>query len=193
MKKSYLSRKDSIVLTAIDIIDKLGFQELSIRELANRQGVSEPALYRHYKSKQDIVLAVLDYYARFDSMLAGTINDRKMEAKEAIKFLMTSYMEYYENYPAITALVFAYDTLRYDEVLLARVKEIVDSRFDLVVALIEKGYEKQELKQVFESGVLAHLVLGLSRSLIMKWRMENRSFSLKQEYMGALNDLLNIC
>ncbi|MCX7749513.1 MAG: TetR/AcrR family transcriptional regulator [Clostridia bacterium] len=192
-KSIYLSRKDSIVLTAIEIIDELGINELSIRELAHRQGVSEPALYRHFKSKQEIILAVLDYFSYFDDMIAKTISEKKYSAKDGIRFWVKSYAEYYENYPAMTAVLFVYDALKYDAALEKRFKDILEKRECTLTYLVEEGQRRLEIHKLFYSEDLTHTILGLTKSIIFKWRMNDYSFSLKDRILRAMESLLSVC
>ena len=53
-------RQVLIIDEAIKIIHELGYQAFSIRELSNRVGISEPAIYRHFLNKEDIVLGIKD-------------------------------------------------------------------------------------------------------------------------------------
>jgi len=103
-----LHRKDAIVLKAIEIIDETGLQGLSTREIAKRVGISEGTIFKHYKSKNEVLLAVLEHFSAFDDEIIKTIYLRKKTPKEAIIFFVSSYVEYYENYPAITALIELY-------------------------------------------------------------------------------------
>ena len=52
-------RQEQIKKAVLDIIATVGFQKLSTRNLANRVGISEGALFRHFKSKKDILLAIM--------------------------------------------------------------------------------------------------------------------------------------
>ena len=192
MKKSYMSRKDSIVLSAIEIIDELGINDLSIRELAKRQGVSEPALYRHFKSKQDIILAVVDYYSRFDEMLIKTIEERKLSGKESILFLTKSYMEYYENYHAMTAILYAFEALRYDLDISLKIKEVMDKRYEAINKYVRAGQAEGELSAKLQSEDFADIISGYTRHIVLKWRMENYSYSLKERVFKTLSTLLEL-
>jgi AcrR family transcriptional regulator len=74
-----LHRKDRLILTTIDIIDELGIQSLSTREIAKREGVSEATLFRHFKSKNDLLAAVLEYYSKFDDDIYQTTGINKLK------------------------------------------------------------------------------------------------------------------
>lgn len=61
MKKDRYHHKDlkrAIIDTGIEIILADGIAELSIRNVAQRIGVSHTALYRHYKNKEDLLVSI---------------------------------------------------------------------------------------------------------------------------------------
>jgi AcrR family transcriptional regulator len=58
MDNSLLHRRERIILTAIDIINELGIQGLSIREVAKREAIATSSIFSHFKSKNELILAV---------------------------------------------------------------------------------------------------------------------------------------
>ena len=59
-------RQKEIVKTSIDIISDRGIQNLTIKNLSKKIGISEPAIYRHFKNKMEILLSVL---SRFENQI----------------------------------------------------------------------------------------------------------------------------
>ncbi len=47
--------RDRVIKTAIDLLDKVGLDGLSLRRLATELGVQAPALYWHFKNKQELL------------------------------------------------------------------------------------------------------------------------------------------
>ena len=65
MKKSVFfqtpeSRKADIITSALRIIDRSGIKALTVARLAQEVGFVESALYRHFKSKRELILFILD-------------------------------------------------------------------------------------------------------------------------------------
>ena len=60
--EKYTSRQIEIMEAATARIDKHGIQNLTIKNLAADIGLSEPALYRHFKGKNEILLSLLNYF-----------------------------------------------------------------------------------------------------------------------------------
>ncbi|KKJ94968.1 TetR/AcrR family transcriptional regulator C-terminal domain-containing protein [Micromonospora sp. HK10] len=52
--------RETIVETALTLINEVGLDGLSLRRLAQELGVQGPALYRHFASKQDLLRAMAD-------------------------------------------------------------------------------------------------------------------------------------
>ncbi len=165
MIDDYLSRKEKIIISAIDILDELGIQGLTSKEIAKRQGVTEPAVYRQFDGKKDIVLTILDRFAIFDEFIKNTVIDNRMEPEEAIGFYLNSYVEYYENYPQITTVMFSFDVYRYEKELNLKMQGIVSNRHrffsDLIKSAQEKGIVSKEIsnEEIAEMGIRSDMVL----------------------------------
>lgn len=190
MRNNILHRRDRLIITTIEIIDELGIQGLSTREIAKRQGVSEATLFRHYKSKNELLIAVLDYFSQFDEDIFYSTRLKEFSAKEAIYYLIGAIAEYYENYPAITSIMQIMDVLRYETELSDRVNEIFESRYRIIKQLIKDAQLCGELRPDANSESLTVLITGLVREICLKWRLEGREFPLKERLLSTLNMLL---
>jgi AcrR family transcriptional regulator len=55
---------------ALELFAEQGYEATSLREIAERLGVTKAALYYHFKSKEDIVQGLTeDYFAEFDALI----------------------------------------------------------------------------------------------------------------------------
>ncbi len=57
--KKFTERQQQIVETAIKLIADKGIQNLTTKNLAEEIGISEPAIYRHFSNKLEILKAVI--------------------------------------------------------------------------------------------------------------------------------------
>jgi AcrR family transcriptional regulator len=56
---------------ALELFAEQGYERTSLREIAERLGVTKAALYYHFKSKEDIVRSFTeDYFSRLDALIA---------------------------------------------------------------------------------------------------------------------------
>ena len=53
--------KEKIFDVALDLFSQKGFDAVSVREIAREVGIRESSIYNHYKSKEAILDAIIDY------------------------------------------------------------------------------------------------------------------------------------
>lgn len=191
--KSYLTRKESIILSAIEIIDEFGINDLALRGLSFRQGISEAALYRHFKSKEEIILAVFDYYSRFDTSIMNTVRDSQLKAKQGIIFFIKSLVETYEAHSAMTSLALSFEILMKNDLVVQKVKEIFNSRSNFITSLIQEGQKEGLINKKFDSENLSDTIIGIERTITLKWRMNKFSFPLRDRVLSAVQSVLDLC
>jgi len=181
-----LHRKEQLILTTIDIIDDLGIQKLTTREIAGRQGVSEATLFRHFKNKNELLLAVLDYFIQFDVDIVQSAQLRELSPLDALLYHITSYAEYYQNYPAITAILQLFDVLRYEEELADKVKGIQESRTATLRQLIKEVQRVGELRKDVDNDMIAVMISGFCREITLNWRLNHYKYSLSDKTQETL-------
>lgn len=187
---SILHRKEQLVLTAIDIIDELGIQKLTTREIAKRQDISEATLFRHFKNKNELLVAVLDYFIQFDADIFQSSKLHNMRPTEALIYLITSLIGYYENYPAITSILQISAVLLYEDGLSEKIKEIQEKRTSAISQLLEEAKTAGELRKDIDSTMIAVMISGFFREMCFNWKIQNCGFSLKEKMQTTLEMLL---
>ncbi len=55
-----MNTKELILTNALDLFSEKGFDGVSVREIAKKVGVRESALYKHFKSKQEILIKIVE-------------------------------------------------------------------------------------------------------------------------------------
>lgn len=189
----YIKRRDRIILTTVEIIDELGFQGLSIKEICKRQEISEGALYKHFASKSEVILGVLDLYAKFDIDIQQTIQINSFSPKESIAYLFRMNAEYYESYPQMTAILNYYEFLRHERGIAPRITEIFESRLHFLEELIREGIKMEEIHESFDSEIFSEVLMGTTHAIIQKWRIRNYNFSLKARLLSTLDQIMKSC
>jgi AcrR family transcriptional regulator len=192
MEISLLHRREGIIISTIETLNEVGLQNLSTKLIAKREGVSEGTLFRHFKSKTEIMIAVIDHFSQFDNAIIETSINRELSPIATIRNFVSSYAEYYENYPAITAVVQAYDSLMCDSELSDKVRCIITKRSNFILKTIKEGQENGTIKAEIKSELIEDLITGGIREICLKWRMAKFSFSIKDRTLAMLDMLLNV-
>ncbi len=190
MENNSVYRRASIIYTTIDLIDEIGIQAVSTREIARRQGISQGTVFQYFPKKSDILKSVLEHYSIFDQDIDTTIKADKKPPKEALYFIWDTYTAYYENYPQITSMMQAYDVLKNDPELGEGVKDIFFKRMELIQKLIEAGQAAGTIRNDISSNLLTDIITSTVRGICQKWRMSGYSFSLREQTKQAMDVLI---
>lgn len=69
-------RRGEILVAAFNVFSTKGYEGGTMRDIATQVGVTEPALYRHFKSKEDIFLELIDTFGlRVHQYVIGPLLD----------------------------------------------------------------------------------------------------------------------
>lgn len=185
-----LHRKERLILTTIDIIDELGIQKLTTREIAKRQEVSEATIFRHFQNKNELLLGVLNYFTQYDQDIVESVTLKELDPLLALQYMIVAFAEYYENYPAITSILMLFDVFRYEPDLAVRIKEIQDSRTAAIKEYIDQAIDAGEIKMDMDSNLLAIIISGMVREQTLNWRLQNTGFSLRERVEIMLGMIL---
>ena len=86
----------------IEYVNEHGYDTLSLRKLATECEVSHAAVYKHFASKEDLILAMkVHVKSVFSIQLAKAVEDYKEEATEEILYALASaYIHLFIEHPA---------------------------------------------------------------------------------------------
>ncbi|EHO41870.1 regulatory protein TetR [Caldithrix abyssi DSM 13497] len=180
-------RQEQIVSEAIKIIHQKGYSGLSIRELAGKVGISEPAIYRHFRSKEEIILRILERMNRFGDLLRQELN-KLPDARSKIKKLVEMHLEFLEANREMTSVIFSEEIFEPREGIQQKVREIIRSRREFLDQLLEVARQNKEVVDV-PAQELSIVILGYLRMTVLEWRTANFSFSLQDRGQRIIETL----
>ncbi|MEV7972577.1 TetR/AcrR family transcriptional regulator [Cellulomonas sp. NPDC089187] len=131
-------RRAQVLRVAQELFTAEGFHHVSMDDIADRADVSKPVLYRHFPSKLDLYLTVVD--ARGADLLS-TVDaaiEEVPDARAAITGVVRAYLEFVDRTGEAAALLFESDVM-HDPDVRARVEratDLVTERLEQVVAAV---------------------------------------------------------
>src|SRR5574343_1422896 len=106
--KDFTERQIEIMEAATLRIDKFGIQELTIKNLASDLSLSEAALYRHFKSKNEILLGLLTYFIEeMKGRLDVILSNKDRSPSELLKDLFDSQLKTFVQKPSVVSVIFS--------------------------------------------------------------------------------------
>jgi AcrR family transcriptional regulator len=171
-------RQDMIIDEAINIIHSSGYQSLSIRELAKQVKISEPAIYRHFLNKEDIILGILNRMMDFDHLLEKDILKQKT-TQDKIRHFILFHFEFLEKKKEMTSVLFAEEMFDQSDILRQRLIFIIQKRKNLLNSILQESRVNGEIVEIDNKDLIS-LILGLIRMIVLEWKLRNFTFSLTE-------------
>ncbi len=138
-RKSTNIRQEEIKKAFLNIIYRNGLKKLSTRNLAKEVGLSEGAIFRHFKTKSAIILSIIDDVQKD---LIETLKKISFEStpppERLFKYLCTTISYLLEN-RGITILLFSEAAYDNDKELLDRLNFIFNSQKQFAGKIITDG------------------------------------------------------
>lgn len=177
----FSKRQIEIIDAATGLICEKGIQNLTTKNLAAEMNFSEPALYRHFKDKTDILKSVLVHYtSQMKSSVEKIITENSLGA-EKVEKLMSFQFTHFANNPSVVMTIFSEASFQYNDTLSNAVLGILNQKKLLLEEIILIGQKDQSIRLDFNPSQLADIIMGSMRFTILRWRLNEFNFNLTQE------------
>jgi AcrR family transcriptional regulator len=141
--------RNAILSAALDLVEKRGTYGFSLREAAVAVGVTAGAVYRHFKSKDEllgeiafngfVILSDRTQSAR-KKVLLECENTKKLVGPELLRAIGLEYVYFAMEHPTQFRLMFGSRSATYRDIMSQRLaEESVLSSLDLLIEAINKG------------------------------------------------------
>ena len=181
LHKRAKSRKEQIALTAIDIISEGGTQNLSMLKIAERIGVTDAALYKHFKSKNEMLLYMVDL---IEEMLIDRMQEHSKKFEdplERLKNILSFQFNFIEENKGIPRILFS-EALQFKEKnLTSKISNILNQYLKLIKRTISDAKKIGSIKSSIDSDTLAILFMGMIQSTVILWTLGGCKMSLKKK------------
>ena len=183
-------RQTEIIDVAVDLIAKKGIQGLTIKNLSKTIGISEPAIYRHFESKTEILVTLLDNFREMAETLSGIMETYQGTAAEKIDFMFTKMLGIFTENPSLVSVIFSEEIFKNDELLKNKIVEIMNLYTETIEKIIRKGQKEHNVRTDVDSNNLTLLTMGSLRLLVKRWDLHDHNFNLNKKGKKLI-DVLN--
>ena len=182
-------RQLEIIEASMGIIAELGIQGLTIKNISKKILISEPAIYRHFNSKIEILVAILDYYKSLAQNIHGKILYSEANAIDQIKLMFKAQLDIFVKKPILLSVIFAEEIFQNEQVLADRVYSVMKINEEILSTLLLKGQAKGNIRKDMSDKSMTLIFMGAIRLIVTQWRLSGFSFDLLKEGEVLLNDI----
>jgi AcrR family transcriptional regulator len=186
-RQSTLVRREQIIEASRKLIMKYGSEHVTVRRIAAEIGISEGALYRHFKSKKEVLLFLIRH---IEENLIDDLQKRS-SGKNILGTLentLRNHLSSMEQRKGISFLVIAEIISLGDKELNTRVLEVLRKYISNIKKLLVEGIKTGEIRKDIDPEMVATSFFGTMQGLITIWALGNYNFVLEKKF-SALWDM----
>ena len=174
-------RQIEILHETKELIGEKGIQNFTIKNLASKMSFSEPAIYRHFKDKTEILTSLLKYNSKIINTQVDKILDSKENSLTKFEKILRFNLLHIERNPSIVMIVYAENSYQNCERLSKIVAKIMKRRTERMIKLLNEGQKNNEIRNDVNTEQLAKIIQGGIRITILSWKLSDFKTSLSQE------------
>ena len=186
-------RQLEIIEAAGHLVTEDGFAALTTKRLAERMHFTEAALYRHFASKEEILVTMLHHLAaNIDERLTAVAGTHP-EPVERVRAMFDSQFTYFQKSPQYLMAIFATGVLEASHGIDAGIDRIMVVKRRHLLNAIKDGQRSGDFTSDHSAETLSHIIMGTFRLHMLQWRMSGRSFDVRKKgraLIGANLDLI---
>ncbi len=190
---NFTERQIEIMEAATHRIDKFGIQELTIKNLAADINLSEAALYRHFKSKNEIMLGLLNYFiSEMRGRISKIINKKECKASDLLIELFESQLKTFVQKPSIVSVIFSESIFHFNKELSTTVSEMMQMMQKQIEGIVKKGQEDGSISKIVGISTLTIIIMGGMRITVLKWKLSGHQSDLVKDGRKVLDGILKM-
>jgi AcrR family transcriptional regulator len=174
-------RQDEIINCALRLVAESGIQNLTVRNLSNRVGISEPAIYRHFKNKSHILENIFKIIEEESVDSVTEIMKSPNSSIDKLQLIFHSRCIFFTNNQDFSTVVFSEEIFRNENELSEKIKAIMQFHRTSILNIITEGQNLNEIRKDIPSEHVCNIFMGVLRLLVTRWRISNFAFNLPKE------------
>jgi AcrR family transcriptional regulator len=181
-RKSTAIRKQQIIDAARKLIIRKGSEHLTVRAMAKEVGLTEAAIYRHFKSKREILSFLMNYI--LDTMLHDVerATNENSPSLERIDQVLKQHLSEIELRKGMSFQIIAEIISLGDKKLNKDVYEKLNTYIERLKNLLSEGVRSGFISEDIDLENAAFLLFGMIQGLANIWALSGYSFDLGAKY-----------
>jgi TetR/AcrR family transcriptional regulator, fatty acid metabolism regulator protein len=183
------NRQKELIEAAGKILTASGVGGLTIKNLAREMDFSESAIYRHFASKEEIIVALLDYLAKNTDERYSEVSNSNLSPEEKFKALFKSQFLFFSQNPHFVVAVFSDGLMERKGKINEAILNIMAVKTKHLLPIITEGQRVGVFTRDLDSQVLMHIAMGTIRLQMFKWRVADFKIDITKkgdEFIQAL-------
>lgn len=142
-------RTSQIITAAEDVFTKKGFAEARMDDIAEETGLSKGTLYNYFKSKDDLIIAILDRIFQREFRVFDETDFSNMSATETVNLFVDTVAKDIKLMLRLMPIAYEFLALAFRNKTVQKALKVYVNRYmNILVPIIENGIASGEFKEV---------------------------------------------
>ncbi len=167
-----MTRKEQIVQTCMDLFSAHGAEGLTMKAIAERVKISEPAIYRHFRNKQAILLAMTDSIRKEILTYVDEVAQCPSNAMEKLRRIFEHHLMYLKQRRCITLELLSESFIRAKPDVHRQMSSLLRGYHERIRRIIRTGIEEGEFSHDVDPSSASIMFLGTLQHLLTIYKLE---------------------
>jgi AcrR family transcriptional regulator len=171
-------RREQIAQAALLLVASQGLKGLSVAVVAGQVGLVPSAIYRHFKSKGEVLNAVLDLIRGRLLSNVEAVRSETGDPLERIHRLLRRHLQLVVAYRAIPRILFSDEVYSGHPELKAKLYGIIQGYLDQIGMIAREGQKKNRIRPDIPPETIAVMFMGLVAPSAFLWHLSDGGFNV---------------
>jgi AcrR family transcriptional regulator len=169
-------RRQQIAQAALHIIAANGIKRLNMAVLARHVGMVPSAIYRHYRNKDQVLDAVLDFSHHRLLGNVASVKAQTDEPLEQLRQLLGLHVRLILEHQALPRILFSEEVYGDHQERKGKLRDTIQAYLSGVADIVRNGQFSRRIKPELNSDTVALMFLGLVQPTAILWHLSDGAF-----------------
>ena len=184
MRKSNQERQEQVIQAVLDLAAEKGVKQITTQAIADRVGIAQPTIFRHFKTRDAIFRATLEWIGKTMLTVLTPILAGGGSPDQRLRRLLARQLQFISQRKGLPRLLFSERLHLEDAELKATVLRIMETYAKRVADLIADGIEQGCFRAELDPQQVAWLIVTLIQGLVMRWSLSDFALPLEEQGEG---------
>jgi AcrR family transcriptional regulator len=183
-------RKQQILDAAEEVFTHKGLDEARMDDIAEGTGLSKGTLYLYFKSKDDLIIAILERIFQHTFEQLETRMGDELSAAEAIRRFAEEAGREYTSMLRIMPIAYEFLALAFrNKTVQKALKRYFNIYMEVLVPVIQRGIDSGEFRQV-DAQEVALAAGAIFEGMVLLWVYDKSQVSIERHIQSSIKLLL---
>ncbi|MCH2507026.1 MAG: TetR/AcrR family transcriptional regulator [Dehalococcoidia bacterium] len=187
-RQSTSERQLQIIEATQNLITSKGMEFVTIDAIAEKVGLTEGAIYKHFRSKREILTLLID---SIEQNLMETLVNSKQVGDSSLDHLgriLVAHLNDVEDRRAVSFIIIS-EAIAFDGIFMSdRVSLMLNNYLDFIKNVVDEGIKDRSIRPDVDIGAAANTFLGMIQIVATLWSLDAYAESFK----GLRTNMWNI-